>query len=501
MANFFRYIGAAAPALNASARTALDIAREMREGPLREAESQGRQALTQQRMEQEKYEFEQKKKEDTEMDAPMDATLLWQGMSGKWTDEKQTYGKKMLQQQGIVDERGFTTRRKMEQAKKMIMLNKEATKWFQEAEIEGERMVGTDLMGKVSKAEESGDPGKIDEARSNFRKWNDKYQAKTKGFDQFNKTQTAYYLRDELQKKGILTKEMDAALSAAYKGGDGIDDVLKMLKEIKEKPDTSLTEAEILSLPDTDPRKSSYMKAKKEMERVTTKPNYDIIRNKETGEEKYIIEGSQIPKGWSTTKGTTGKVQGRGILQGGESVVFDPSTGINMVVSQTGESVPYDPSTHGDIQPYVQKQIPGGEVSKMAEVRNILKNISKAKDLYKLDTKKENSSWVGPVAGRVGSMERKYTGTATPEQVQFYDYIKDMEDALLRARSGAQINEQEYKRLVGFLPDPNLPPSSFKASLKRFEDQLSGLLQSKEEEFSSKGYRGTKKETRPLPTF
>ena len=298
MANFFRYIGAAAPALNASARTALDIAREMREGPLREAESQGRQALTQQRMEQEKYEFEQKKKEDTEMDAPMDATLLWQGMSGKWTDEKQTYGKKMLQQQGIVDERGFTTRRKMEQAKKMIMLNKEATKWFQEAEIEGERMVGTDLMGKVSKAEESGDPGKIDEARSNFRKWNDKYQAKTKGFDQFNKTQTAYYLRDELQKKGILTKEMDAALVVAWKGGEGIDDVLKILKEIKEKPDTNLTEAEILSLPDTDPRKVSYVKAKKEM--ATKKPDkivdwgYGQKKNLETGE---ISKVPTAPKG------------------------------------------------------------------------------------------------------------------------------------------------------------------------------------------------------------
>lgn len=265
MANFFRYLGAAAPALNTSARTALDITREMREGPLREAESQQRQALGQQQLDQMKYQLEQKKKEDAAMDAPMDGTIMWQGMSGKWTDEKKNQGMEMLKKHGIVDERGFTTPRKINQARKMMMFTKEASRWYQDAEIEGERMIGTDLMEKVSNAEKSGDPKKVDEARGNYRKWNEAYQARTKGFDQFNKTQTAYYLRDELEKKGLLTKDMDVALMVAYKGGGGIDDVIKMLKEMKSNADTTLTKDEIMALPDTDPRKINWLKTTKEL--------------------------------------------------------------------------------------------------------------------------------------------------------------------------------------------------------------------------------------------
>jgi hypothetical protein len=134
------------------------------------------------------------------------------------------------------------------------------------------------------------------------------------------------------------------------------------------------------------------------------------------------------------------------------------------------------------------KPIPAGEAAKMGDLGTLLTNISEVKKLYKYGTDKENSKWVGPLSGRVGALEEKYTGTASDNQVKFYSFVRDMKDALLRARSGAQINEQEYKRLVTFLPDENLPSSSFKARLDRFEQEVNIILSHKKAALKEGGY-------------
>ncbi len=134
------------------------------------------------------------------------------------------------------------------------------------------------------------------------------------------------------------------------------------------------------------------------------------------------------------------------------------------------------------------KPIPAEETAKMGGLQALLNDVSTARELYK-------PGWVGPISGRVGAVQEKYTGGAGTNQVKFYAYIRDMKDALLRARSGAQINEQEYKRLVNFLPDENLPPKTFKARLDRFEAELNNVLSSKKKAFSEGGYG--KRETKP----
>jgi hypothetical protein len=134
------------------------------------------------------------------------------------------------------------------------------------------------------------------------------------------------------------------------------------------------------------------------------------------------------------------------------------------------------------------KPLPAGEAAKIGDLNTLLVDIGEVKKLYKYGTNKEEIGWVGPVAGLVGKVREKYTGGASEDQVKFYSYVRDMKDALLRARSGAQINEQEYKRLVNFLPDENLPPLSFSARLNRFEEQLNIVLSQKKSALREGGY-------------
>ncbi len=136
----------------------------------------------------------------------------------------------------------------------------------------------------------------------------------------------------------------------------------------------------------------------------------------------------------------------------------------------------------------LKKPLTDAQTAKVGELNAVLKNIDKTKELYGYGTNNEHREWVGPVAGRTGEIGAKYLGTATPDQVKFYAYVKDMQDALLRARSGAQINEQEYKRLVNFLPDPNLPPTTFKAKLERFQEATEIVMEEKLAAFEQAGY-------------
>lgn len=135
-----------------------------------------------------------------------------------------------------------------------------------------------------------------------------------------------------------------------------------------------------------------------------------------------------------------------------------------------------------------KKPISAEQLAKVGDLNAVLQNIEQTKALYGYGTPTEHQEWVGPAAGRLGGFQAKYLGTASPEQVKFYAYIKDMMDALLRARSGAQINEQEYKRLVAFLPDPNLPPTTFKAKLDRFQEATQIVMNQKLTAFEQGGF-------------
>ena len=105
------------------------------------------------------------------------------------------------------------------------------------------------------------------------------------------------------------------------------------------------------------------------------------------------------------------------------------------------------------------------------DIKQEMTILKMTKDIEKLF----NKDYVGPVAGRYGQLAEKFTDLPE-DQVKFYSTIRDINDFVLRVRSGAQINEQEYKRLTSFLMDANLPPDNFKARLERFSENIDWIL-------------------------
>lgn len=74
----------------------------------------------------------------------------------------------------------------------------------------------------------------------------------------------------------------------------------------------------------------------------------------------------------------------------------------------------------------------------------------------------------GAIAGRI----QEFFGTVPEDQAAFYRAILDAQDQLLRARSGAQINEREFDRLSRVLYRATDEPRIFEAAFKRFGAQL-----------------------------
>ena len=127
------------------------------------------------------------------------------------------------------------------------------------------------------------------------------------------------------------------------------------------------------------------------------------------------------------------------------------------------------------------KPLPAEAAKSFGDLDALRTSIGQAEKLYK-------EKYVGPVAGRYYSIAENIQNLPE-DQVRFYAYVNDAKDALLRARSGAQINEQEYARLVKFLPTPELPPENFKARSKRFLEQVNIIMRDKKKAYEGQGYR------------
>lgn len=68
-----------------------------------------------------------------------------------------------------------------------------------------------------------------------------------------------------------------------------------------------------------------------------------------------------------------------------------------------------------------------------------------------------------------------------PDEERLLTLVQDYADTVLRLRSGAQINEQEFARMLSFLMSPAVRPETFLARLSAQRD----LLRAREE-----AYRG-----------
>ena len=197
----------------------------------------------------------------------------------------------------------------------------------------------------------------------------------------------------------------------------------------------------------------------------TEKTDHYTLKNTRTGEIKSVrlSPGESVPSGWEVTYAPSVTIIPTS--EGYEAIRAERGTGLTTVTTQ--------PTGKG-------KALPASELKTGREFNTLKDTIGRIHENYSDD-------YVGPIAGRYGQLQEKWVDI--PEKQAFmYADVRDLQDSLLRARSGAQINEQEYKRLVNFLPDPKLPPSQFKVRLRRFEVELESMLKNRAEELRKGGY-------------
>lgn len=76
------------------------------------------------------------------------------------------------------------------------------------------------------------------------------------------------------------------------------------------------------------------------------------------------------------------------------------------------------------------------------------------------------------IPGRLAARFREYFGTLPPEQAAVYQAVLDLQDLVLRARSGGQTSEKEADRLLGTIPNVNDSPTAFETKYENLSKRV-----------------------------
>jgi len=122
--------------------------------------------------------------------------------------------------------------------------------------------------------------------------------------------------------------------------------------------------------------------------------------------------------------------------------------------------------------PTLQKQ--DAQLSSLLELANRVEGSAKPEYLGGFV-----SGLSGKGMGGVTGGIREATGFIEDDEVQFRSDVSSISDQLLRARSGAQINEAEYQRLLKEVPTVDLPKNVFDARMKAFKKRVQDVIDAK----------------------
>jgi len=198
-----------------------------------------------------------------------------------------------------------------------------------------------------------------------------------------------------------------------------------------------------------------------------------------------ITAAAALEKAGQEKKIPPQKFQQGSFLVGGKLTRFDPVTGQYETTETPGNAVPSRNPIVGrpDISPRVPPTIPVSETEKLSELSGMKEALGVIKQNFSPD-------FVGPMNARLLTAKQTTGYGATGKGALFTQSVQDIKDRLLRARSGAQINEQEYQRLVSLVPDQYKSVPDFIAKLGRFDQILNATISSKRAELMRAGYRG-----------
>lgn len=136
------------------------------------------------------------------------------------------------------------------------------------------------------------------------------------------------------------------------------------------------------------------------------------------------------------------------------------------------------------------KPLPSDQIQKESDLATLQMARDKVKSSY-------DDNYVGPFAAKTGKAKQFFDVSATPQAATFYSNVSDLRNQLVYLRSGKQINEEEYKRLLSAVPNENMSPKDFKARMANFDQLLETIKTSRAGALSGSGYR--KPALQPLP--
>jgi len=113
--------------------------------------------------------------------------------------------------------------------------------------------------------------------------------------------------------------------------------------------------------------------------------------------------------------------------------------------------------------------------------------------------------YVGPVQGRTGELAQTVDLPsiglgANKERSDFLSNVNSIRNQLIYLRSGKQINESEYERLIKELPDETRSYVDFQAKLDNFQNVFNEIAQNRRKAFEEGGYRDIPNYTPPQGT-
>jgi len=128
----------------------------------------------------------------------------------------------------------------------------------------------------------------------------------------------------------------------------------------------------------------------------------------------------------------------------------------------------------------VPPELAGARKSGLSETamkeRSVLADLSRQTEMLEVLAQKHKGRSIGPIDAPFGWLMSKTFGNK-PEVAEMRRLAGNLSDMLLRARSGAQINEAEYVRLARLTPNISDPESNFFAKLTSFKGEVNRQLQ------------------------
>lgn len=167
-------------------------------------------------------------------------------------------------------------------------------------------------------------------------------------------------------------------------------------------------------------------------------PQFEVFQN-ESGNQAYMKKGDEIPEGWKKVKG------GAGVT-------------INM-----------------------PRAAPSGEREKLNKLYDFKSQLTRIREEF-------DPKFTGRIQGAIGVVKEATGVGVEKKQVMFQQVVRDIADTLLRLRSGAQINEQEYKRLTKLVPTATLPDETFLARLDSLTKAIDSSIKTRRRTLEESGF-------------